>query len=118
MVVTSLYTNIPQNEGINTVCKAYGNFYEDSPPIPTHYLREILRLIPKENYFRFNGKYYLHIHGTAMGTKMAVSFTNIFMAKIETEILNKTALKPTFWKRYIDDIFSPWDISEPGIETH
>lgn len=29
-----------------------------------------------------------------MGTKMAVAFTNIFMAKVETEILSQIALKP------------------------
>ena len=34
MDVTSLYTNIPQNEGIEIVCKAYENFYKDNPPIP------------------------------------------------------------------------------------
>ena len=117
MDVTSLYTNIPQNEGIDTVCKAYDNFYKDNPPIPTHYLREMLRLILKENSFQFNGKQYLQIHGTAMGTKMAVSFANIFMAKIETEILSKSVFKPTVWKRYIDDIFSLWEISKPDIET-
>ena len=36
MDVTSLYTNIPQNEGIDTECKAYDNFFKDSPPVPTH----------------------------------------------------------------------------------
>ena len=78
MDVTSLYTNVPQNEGIDTVCIAYDNFYKDSPPIPTHYLREMLRLILKENSFQFNGKHYLQIHGTAMGTKTAVSFANLY----------------------------------------
>ena len=38
-----------------------------------------------------------------MGTKMAVAFANMFMAKIETEILSNR--KPTIWKHYIDDIF-------------
>ena len=32
----------------------------------------MLRLILKENFFHFNGKYYLQNHGTAMGTKTAV----------------------------------------------
>ena len=118
MDVTSLYTNIPQNEGIEIVCKAYEvNFYKDNPPIPTHYLREMLRLILKENSFQFNGKHYLQTHGTAMGTKTAVSFANIFMAHIETTILSRTVFKPTVWKRYIDDIFSLWDVSKPDIEA-
>ena len=41
MDVISLYANIPQEEGIDTVCKEYGS----KPPIPNQYLREILRLI-------------------------------------------------------------------------
>ena len=52
-----------------------------------------------------------------MGTKTAVSFANIFMAKIETEILSKVVSIPTVWKRYIDDVFSLWDISKPDIVT-
>ena len=52
----------------------------------------MLRLILKENSFQFNGKNYLQIYGTAMGTKMAVAFANIFMAKIEMNILSKSAI--------------------------
>ena len=48
-----------------------------------------------------------------MGTKMAVTFANIFMAVVETEILNLSALKPLAWKRYIDDIFSIWNVHKP-----
>ena len=86
MDVTSLYTNIPQEEGIDTVCRAYEIFYRNEPPIPTQLLKRALRLILQENSFRFNGKNYLQTHGTAMGTKMAVAFSNIFMNKVETEI--------------------------------
>ena len=50
-----------------------------------------------------------------MGTKMAVAFANIFMAKVETEILNQSALKPLVWKRYIDDIFSLWTLNREEI---
>ena len=111
MNVTSLYTNIPQEEGITTVCDAYENFHKNNPPILTNYIKEMLRVILKENSFQFNGKNYLQIHGTAMGTKMAVAFANIFMAYIETEILSKSIIKPLIWKRNIDDIFSLWGVS-------
>ena len=70
---TSLYTNILQEEGIKIVCEADDNFHKNNPPIPTHYLGEMLRFSLKENSFQFNGKDYLPIHGTAMGTKMAVA---------------------------------------------
>ena len=77
----------------------------------------MFRLILKENSFQFNGKHYLQTHGTAMGTKTAVSFANIFMAHIETTILSRTVFKATVWKRYIDDIFFLWDISKRDIEA-
>ena len=89
MDVTSLYTNIPQEEGINTVCEAYKEFHQGNPPVPTRYLREMPSLILQENSFQFNRKDFLQSHGMAMGTKMAVAFANIFMAKIEREILTE-----------------------------
>ena len=38
MDVASLYTNIPQEEVVKTVCHAYEDFYGDKAPIPTKYL--------------------------------------------------------------------------------
>ena len=111
MDVTSLYTNIPQKEGITIVCNAYENFHAKNPPIATNFLREMLSLILK-NSFQFNGKDYLQTHGTgAMGTKMAVAFANIFMASIE-----KSINKPLTWKRFIDDVFCLWDTNKEEIE--
>ena len=115
MDVTSLYTNIPQEEGINTVCIASEKFYGEKPPIPSQHLREMLRLILQENSFQFNGKNYLQTHGTAMGTKMAVAFANIFMSAVETRLISQNPTKPLVWKRYIDDIFSLWDKNKEEI---
>ena len=50
-----------------------------------------------------------------MGTKMAVAFANIFMAVVETEILNLSALKPLVSKRYIDDVFSIWNVHKHQV---
>ena len=51
-----------------------------------------------------------------MGTKMAVAFANIFMAKIETNLLNQIRIKPIAWKRYIDDVFSLWDTKREDLD--
>ena len=51
-----------------------------------------------------------------MGTKMALTLANIFMAKIEKEILRQSSIKPIFWKRVIDDVISVWDTSRNEIE--
>ena len=71
--VCSLYTNIPQEEGIKVICQYYEKHYQSKPPIPTSTIGELMRLILKENSFRFNGKHYLQTHGISMGTKMAVA---------------------------------------------
>ena len=87
-------------------------------PIPTKYLREILYLILTENSFQFCGSNYLQTHGTAMGTKMAVAFANIFMAGIERQILCQSCIKPLFWKRYMSfKLASSMIIHEINIAT-
>ena len=73
-------------------------------------------LILKENSFQFNRRHYLQTHGTSMGTKTAVAFANIFMAKIEKEIISKSKIKPPVWKRYIDDVFCLWDTNKDNIK--
>ena len=73
-------------------------------PIPSHYLKEMLGL-KRENY-----------HRTAMGTKMAVAFANIFMAEIKTNLLNQSRIKPIAWNRYIDDVFSLWDTKREDLD--
>ena len=50
-----------------------------------------------------------------MGTKMAVSFANIFMAAVETEIIERSSKKPLIWKRYIDNVFSLWNLNKEEI---
>ena len=52
-----------------------------------------------------------------MGTKMAVSFANTFIAEVETNVINQSPYKPLIWKRYIDDIFSLWNINKEAINN-
>ena len=59
MDVSSLYTNIPQEEGIESVCTIYDSyetFQNNDPLIPKHYVREMLGVILTENSFEFNKK--------------------------------------------------------------
>ena len=62
MDVTSRYANIPQEEGIQKVCRAYNSFYDDQPPIPMRFLEKALGLMLQENSFQFCGKNYLQTH--------------------------------------------------------
>ena len=51
-----------------------------------------------------------------MRTKMAVSFANIFMAKIETTLIQHSQIKPKEWRQYIDDIFSLRDSEKKDVD--
>ena len=85
--VSSLYTNIPHNEGI-TACRHFlGTRDRNSSTVGTETLCDLKRMILTMNNFTFNGKHYLQIHGTAMGTRMAPSYANLFLAKFETDAL-------------------------------
>ena len=115
--VYSLYTNIPQEEGIEVVCQYYQEHYQSKTPIPKQSLGDLMRLILKEHSFKFNDKHYLQTHGIAMGTKMAVAFAVIFMAHIEKQLLALSPHKPLIWKRFIDDIFSVWTLPKAEINN-
>ena len=108
--VSSLYTNIPQSEGIEVICRYYEELYEDNLPIPTNNLRELMRLILEENSFKFNERHFIQTHGVAMGTKMAVTFSVIFMADLEKRLLQASPIQPFVWLIFIYDIFSLWKI--------
>ena len=71
---------------------------------------EILSLILNKNSFTFNNEHCLQIHGTAMGSSMALTYANIFMAILERKLLNETpqGLIPIKWIRFINDTFAIW----------
>ena len=50
-----------------------------------------------------------------MGTRMAHSFANIFLGKLEKNLLRWATHKPILWWRYIDDIFAVWTHSEEKL---
>lgn len=55
-----------------------------------------------------NGEHYLHVSGTAIGTKMAPSYPNTFMGNLERNLLTQSPFKPLSWLRFIDDIEMKW----------
>ena len=59
----------------------------------------------------------LRVHCTAIGTKMAPSYANIFMGKLEADLLEQSPVKPHTWRRFIDDIFMIWTEGEERLKT-
>ena len=114
--VTSLYTNIPNTEGINATA-SYLFKYRLHTENPTNSsLCKLLDLVLSTNNFRFDNKEYLQIGGTAMGTKLAPSFANLFMGHFEEKFVYSYHLQPFIWKRFIDDIFFVWTYGQTELD--
>ena len=107
MDVTSLYANIPLVDGVD----ACSNFLNDHrlTDISTVALCSLISFILTHNNFVFDDHSYLQTRGTAMGTKMAPCFANLFMASIEQTFIDNSPLTPLFYVPFIDDIFSDLD---------
>ena len=69
--------------------------------------------------FEFNGKHYLQKRGTAIGTRMAPSYVNLFthVFDLDSRLLAWATVKPFIWLRYTDDIFMVWtEVEEKLLE--
>ncbi|XP_064461611.1 uncharacterized protein LOC135371549 [Ornithodoros turicata] len=82
--------------------------YAGHSPIDPLALSKLVNLILKNNNFEFDSQHYLQISGTAMGTKMAPIYANIFMGTLEEKFVEGRERKPALYKRYLDDIFMIW----------
>ena len=103
MDVKSMYTTIPQEEGIDALLSK-----SDIIGLPKHILRELMNLVFKNNIFSFNGTMYKQISGVAMGTPLAPTLAILFMSDLEEAFMDTQEFLPYFYKRYIDDIFFIW----------
>ncbi|XP_074833483.1 uncharacterized protein LOC142001786 [Carettochelys insculpta] len=110
MDVEALYTNIPHIGGINAV---WNSIPDDAT---AQLVAEFCNFILTHNYFRFGDDIYLQISGTAMGTRMAPQYANIFMADLEQRFLNSRPLTPPLYLCYIDDILIIWTGGKETLE--
>ena len=105
--VTSLYTNIPHEEGIESVLhymKLHADTLPPGPPSP-HTIGLLLETILKNSSLSFMDRHFLQLVSTAMGTKAAPPYANLGMGRHEETIWETFIWAIPFWKRFIDNIF-------------
>lgn len=78
---------------------------------------DLTELVLKNNNFEFDRKHYVQKLGTAIGTRMAPSYANIFMNRLERQLISQAAIKPHTWWRFIDDIFIIWTEGEHSLKS-
>ena len=79
-------------------------------------LLELSEVVLKNKVFTFGKKTSKQLRGTATGIKFAPSYSTLFMAELEQEILREVELKPYLWWQYIDDIFLIWKHGEEKLK--
>ena len=118
--VISLYTNILQDEGINTAIHWIDNCRHILPSYTpaNSVFKRLLDFVLKHNYFTYNNSTYHQLQGVAMGTKMAPSFANFFMGTLEIDFLKAwgSDKQPLLRLRFIDYIFFLWQHEEIALK--
>lgn len=76
---------------------------------------DFTELVLKNNNFEYNGKHFIQTLGTAIGTRMVPSYANIFMDRLERQLIAQAKVKPHTWWRYIDDVFIIWTEGEDSL---
>ena len=104
MDITSLYTVIPNGEGLLALKHFFDLRTVKEPSSET--LLRLAELVLTLNCFSFAGNYFKQINGLAMGTKMEPSYANLFVGCTENQFFNQyDGPKPELHRRYIDNCF-------------
>ena len=105
--VKSLFTNIPLEETIKIVA---GYIFADKKrvlvPMTKLIFTRLLRLAT-QGMFLYRDTLYQQVDGVSMGSCLAPTLANFFLAHLESKILFKKIEKfhPKFYARYVDDIY-------------
>ena len=102
--VESLFTNIPINETIDYILDQIYNKKKLKPICPKLIFKHLLFKLANEVTFTINNNFVKQTDGCAMGGPLSVTFSDIFMIKMENDIVIPT--RPVFYHRYVDDIYN------------
>ena len=88
----SMYTNIPLEEGV----EAFRTELEkrEDKSIPTDFIIKHLRLVLECNVFELNEEFWIQLLGTAMGTRVAPTYANIFYESLGNKNVDKLPQPP------------------------
>ena len=84
---TSLYTVIPNSEGLQALKHFFDQRTVKEPSSET--LLRLAKLVLTLNCFSVAGNYYKQINGVAMGTRMGPSYANLFVGYVEHQFFNQ-----------------------------
>ena len=115
----SLYTNIPVEHAIELMKELVFEYKEVISN--ADFIIDLLELVLKNSLMEFHSEYFQQIFGIIMGTNVAPILANLYLAKMEKILKEKTTndpkmVWPMLFKRYIDDGFGITKGSKKDVE--
>ena len=102
--VVSLFTNVPLDETIDYIIESIYT-HKKLPQICSKLVfRRLPEKIRKDCTFQLCFKFNKQVDGCAMGEPLSVTLSDIYMAKMEDDAVEK--YQPKFYKRYVDDLIN------------
>ena len=98
--VSSLYTNVPVQEAIDTVADLLYSGEHQLPPVDKSTFKELARLCTCDVLMKTHDGFYRQIDGLAMGSPPAPLLANAWLSKYDQHIRDNAKL----YARYMDDI--------------
>ena len=109
--VINLYSNIPTADTLDIASELIVEHYQDNEFAGN--INGILKHVVKQNYCKFNDKYYKMEDGLPMGMSISGILADIYLNKIENDFIinnNNPYRKGIIeWMRYVDDVFCVWE---------
>ena len=114
MDVSSIYTNIPIQDGLDSMKDTFDDFFDPSVnKFHQDYLLRLLEILLSNNIFEFDGKLFIQRIGAAMGSPPIPTYANTFMAqrldksisRIIELISKNENISLELLKRFLDDLF-------------
>jgi hypothetical protein len=104
MDIQSMYTNIPNAEGLKALSILLNQRRVQTPSTTT--LLRLAELVLTLNTFEFNDQFYQQKGGVAMGTNMGPSYAWLFVRFVEQQMLSQydQPIPTDLNRRFIDDI--------------
>ena len=112
--IDSLFTNIPLSETIDICCELLFEENDVVDGLTKDDFKQLLTIATTESFILFDNTYYQQIDGVAMGSPLGPTLANIFLGYHEIRWLTHCPpeFKPTYYRRYVDDIFLLFENAE------
>ena len=106
--VTSLYTTIPIDQALLIIrdLLEHDEKLADRTPLSPKQILDLLDILLRTTYFKFNGDFYQQTDRAAMGDPTSATVSEIYMQSLEATAITTADHPPKVWERHVDDVFS------------